>query len=552
MISYDSPCLIGLDVMSDIEMFQPYCESTDVDDQTVLKCFEPFLLNKGCKDKLIKCLETPIINVTELTNRQKKLKLYDTTLDQNPKLDAVLKTFKSYEDDLHWVLSRKEESEEIIDSLDYVFIKWKWVNEVFNTSKVCLGVKSTYTIIFAPLFGILSPLLSIIIPYLVMVYKFKIKIPLKQFIRFVSTLLFKAFMMNLRSGSFSPLQVLSYIVYVFMYFHTLYNTVCTSYNTCKVVKFICDKMIGFVSYIKSSSELFAMMSIKPNISSKMRCILQNKSSYRSCLDYLVWFKEIEQNKNDIKSQLLEFVDIVNTELMFASISIALKGFKRSCFVDYIVHDNVVIKMTKMHHICLPSSVTNDLTLTANNCLITGPNAAGKSTFVKAVVINVLLAQSLGIAIADSMAITPIYFINTQINIPDSKGKMSLFEAEMYRCKYILDIVKELPPVNKCLFVMDELFNSTNPIEGSSSAYAVMKKLGSYTNACSIVTTHLMLLSKLKNFVKLKMEKSENDGRFTFTIRKGVSKQFLAVEMLKDHFDQDIVREAIKLKNKLLV
>lgn len=552
MISYDYPCLVGLDVMSDIEMFQPYYLENSDTDQTVLKCFEPFLLNKGCKNELIKCLETPITNVQELMYRQERIKKYGKGLEDDSKLNAIFKTLKDHEDDLRWVFSRKEESEEIVDSLDYVFVKWKWVNEVVNTSKVCLGIKNTYTIALAPLFGVLSPLLSIIIPYLVMVYKFKLKIPLKQFIRFVCTLLFKAFVMNLRSGSFSQLQVLSYIVYVFMYFHTLYNTMYTSFNTCKVVKFICDKMMGFVSYITSASELFNLMGVKFNVSDKITSILHLKSSYQSCLNYLVLFKEIEQNKEDIKSQLLKFVDTVNIELVFASVSNTLKHINRLCYVDYLIDNSVVIKMTKMHHICLPSSVPNDIAINANNCLITGPNAAGKSTIVKAVVINVLLAQSLGIAIADSMAITPIYFINTQINIPDCKGKMSLFEAEMYRCKYILDIVKELPPANKCLFVMDELFNSTNPIEGSSSAYAVMKKLSSYPNVCSIVTTHLMLLSKLKNFVKLKMEKSETDGRFTFTIQKGVSKQFLAVEMLKDHFDQDIVREAIKLKNKLLV
>ena len=39
MISYASPCLVGLDVMPDIEMFVPYCEDSD-NTQTVINCFE--------------------------------------------------------------------------------------------------------------------------------------------------------------------------------------------------------------------------------------------------------------------------------------------------------------------------------------------------------------------------------------------------------------------------------------------------------------------------------------------------------------------------------
>ena len=40
--------------------------------------------------------------------------------------------------------------------------------------------------------------------------------------------------------------------------------------------------------------------------------------------------------------------------------------------------------------------------------------------------------------------------------------------------------------------------------------------------------------------------------FNYKIVKGVSKQFLAIEMLKKNFDKDVVSEALKIKNKLLV
>ena len=538
MISYPSPCLIGLDVMPDIEMFKPYCEDSDSNTQTVLDCFEPFLPNKGCKDVLTRCLSTPICDIEELTKRQNHIRdCYNVP-------DETLKEIALYEDDMLWVLHQKDISEEIVDSLDYVYSKWNWLQKTgFNTSQTCLGIKNTYTILFAPLFGILSPLLSILIPYFVLVFKFKVKIPFVAFAKFVSTLLFKAVMLNLQSNSLCSFQMLTYVVYVLMYFHTLYNTFDTSTNTYKVIQFVNTKVKALTSYLQATTALLNSSSVPIDLSNYNNNVLRN----------LVLFKEIQTNKNDVKNRIQEYLSRVDEILMFVSVASLMKN-TNACFVDYIDErdtNTVVIRIEESYHICLPNSIKNNIQFDSTHCLITGPNAAGKSTLIKSFVINILLAQSLGIAIADSMKLTPLYFINTQINIPDSKGKQSLFEAEMYRCKYLFDILKELPKSKRCLFVMDEMFNSTNPLEGASSAYAVMKKLSSYKNVCNVVTTHLIMLSKLKNFTKLKMERSEDES-FTYKLQKGISKQFLAVEMLKNHFDKDVVDEAIRVKNKLLV
>ena len=183
----------------------------------------------------------------------------------------------------------------------------------------------------------------------------------------------------------------------------------------------------------------------------------------------------------------------------------------------------------MFHLCIKDSIKNDFKLIGENCIIQG-QAAGKSTLIKTLVLNILLSQSFGIACATKFILTPFYHINTQFNIPDVKGKKSLFEAEMHRCKTNLDILSKTSKDNKCLFVMDEIFNSTNALEGISSAYGVLKKMSSYKNSCNIVTTHYGYLTKLSNFRKFKMEKMGNV--FNYKIVKGVSKQFLAIEMLK--------------------
>ena len=97
----------------------------------------------------------------------------------------------------------------------------------------------------------------------------------------------------------------------------------------------------------------------------------------------------------------------------------------------------------------------------NNILITGPNASGKSTFIKSVVLGVLMAQTISIAPTSEMQLTPFKLLNTYLNIPDAKGRESLFEAEMYRARDHINMVYKLSHDDKefSLVVMDEIFNS---------------------------------------------------------------------------------------------
>ena len=54
---------------------------------------------------------------------------------------------------------------------------------------------------------------------------------------------------------------------------------------------------------------------------------------------------------------------------------------------------------------------------ASNLIVTGPNAGGKSTFIKALCLSVFMSQTIGVVASNTLELTPFYFINTQINIP---------------------------------------------------------------------------------------------------------------------------------------
>jgi DNA mismatch repair protein MutS len=191
-------------------------------------------------------------------------------------------------------------------------------------------------------------------------------------------------------------------------------------------------------------------------------------------------------------------------------------------------------------------------------IITGPNAGGKSTMIKSILIAVILAQTIGFANAGDIGMTPFYYISSQMNIPDCKGKESLFEAEMFRSKRHLDVLKSLEKSQKSVIFMDEIFNSTNPVEGIAGAFAIAKNMAKYENNLSIITTHYLYLTKLSknNFKNIKMNikyTESGDIIYPYKLTKGVSKQFIAIEILQKHgFDENIVKDALEIKESLLI
>ena len=216
--------------------------------------------------------------------------------------------------------------------------------------------------------------------------------------------------------------------------------------------------------------------------------------------------------------------------------------------------------------CVPNSVelgTGDTAPSPNNILLTGPNGSGKSTFLKSVMTNIVLAQTLGIAFAREIRITPFQYLSTYLNIPDCQGRESLFQAEMSRCHQHLEQLRELenkPERTGFSFnIMDEIFVSTNYLEGMSGAYAVIKHLGTLENSCHIITTHFdKLVSSdgaqtsipgyANKYFKIDMLGDLADEnaeiRKDYILRDGVNDKHLALHLLKLRgFDTELVRDA---------
>lgn len=236
-------------------------------------------------------------------------------------------------------------------------------------------------------------------------------------------------------------------------------------------------------------------------------------------------------------------------------------FKEKNSIGFVTFEGTDMRMQGIRHPCLnlEKVVMNDFEFSDKNIIVTGPNAGGKSTFIKSVLINALMCQTIGISTCFDCKTVPFDIIHSQINIPDAKGHESLFEAEMHRCLATLNMLKEHQNKHS-LVVMDEIFNSTNPVEGISAAFAIAKKMSDYVNCKLIFTTHYAYLTKLakttNRFLNYRMNvmmDPRGNMSFPYKISRGVSKQYIALELLKKNgFDVDIIEEAIDIKKRLCV
>lgn len=142
----------------------------------------------------------------------------------------------------------------------------------------------------------------------------------------------------------------------------------------------------------------------------------------------------------------------------------------------------------------PPPIKNNISL-QKNIIITGPNASGKTTILKSVLINIILTQQFGCGFYENASLSQYDHIHCYLNIPDTSGRDSLFQAESRRCKEILDNIKENHKKEKHICIFDELFSGTNPEEAVGSATAFMDYLMKYKNVDCLLTTHFIQVCK---------------------------------------------------------
>ena len=235
-----------------------------------------------------------------------------------------------------------------------------------------------------------------------------------------------------------------------------------------------------------------------------------------------------------------------------------------CFTQYKVDNQPSIIMTDFFNPLIDSGnvVTNSLYLQGpdqRNMVITGPNAGGKSTLIKAVPINLILSQTIGLAAASYAEITPFYSIATYLNVVDDiVAGNSLFKAQVLRAQEMIQVVENTPETFFSFVALDEMFNGTSAKESAAAAYSVVKYIGNYSNNIMIVATHFHLLTTLADVYKafdnykVSVDVSEKGIFYPFTLERGVSTQHIALDILEQEgYDYSIIAGAQEVLETLM-
>ena len=324
------------------------------------------------------------------------------------------------------------------------------------------------------------------------------------------------------------------------------NSYSQSKKTKKLLKLLNSKTLRnkpslFANHGKALTSFVLIMSLKDEFVSSMKTI-GKIDAYLSIAK--LYKKNSEETFNTIDNKKIQY-----------------------CFPEYIESDtpklNLIncwnpflkIKTSKeTFNVVVPNNIILGLP-NNSNMLITGPNAAGKSTILKSIPIASLLAQTIGIAPASEALLTPFSKMHSYLNIVDTTGKESLFEAEMHRAKELIDSIKGLEPKKFCLIIMDEIFSATKPTEGEASAYAIARTISNYTNNLSILSTHYDKLTtlekdtdgKYKNFKVSAIKNDNGSFNFPYKLEEGYSTQNIALELLDNEgFESEILEYAYQL------
>jgi predicted ATPase len=127
-------------------------------------------------------------------------------------------------------------------------------------------------------------------------------------------------------------------------------------------------------------------------------------------------------------------------------------------------------------------------------LVTGSNMAGKSTYLRSVGINVILAMAGAPVCADKFALSPVQLISSMRIADNLEESTSTFYAELKKLKTVIDKVNNKENV---FILLDEILRGTNSLDRHTGSVALIKQLIK-ENAAAIIATHDVALAALKN------------------------------------------------------
>jgi len=463
-------------------------------------------------------------------------------------LDYHLKFLKENEKDLLWILNLKKEIDDN-SSIKLLFPYLYYANNL-NNHRSFLDLYHIYKIIFVPISCFIYPISIIVAPFFYIKKQLNFNISIYQYLKIFYHMIK---MMIKPSGNLKKdlLKFISFLVYIFIYIYSIYQTFIISFIIYKMRDKLLAKMKGLVDFIKTSIIIIKSCNnlwipyYLYEINKNLHLDELEKLNYDLSTIFKLWMNE------NLKEKILIILKIIYT-LDAINVITKLKKNKYWCLPNYSNETKILAIRNPILNIQQPNPVSLE-----KNIIITGVNAGGKTTYVKSIASNIILSQSLGIINALKGDIIIYDALISIMRIKDEVGVSSYFEAETSYCNKMIEIADEISKKGKRgVFILDEPMHSTPPLEAISVAYSITKYLGNLKGIRLIITTHfhkLIELEKNNNFINLSVSATKINEKYEFDykIKRGGSRQTIAIELLEKHkLKEEIINSAIEIKNKL--
>ncbi|HWQ31848.1 MAG TPA: DNA mismatch repair protein MutS [Blastocatellia bacterium] len=205
----------------------------------------------------------------------------------------------------------------------------------------------------------------------------------------------------------------------------------------------------------------------------------------------------------------------------------------------LIETGVCFDGTALGHPLIPEErcVRTDLRLDESLRLlvVSGSNMSGKSTLLRTVGVNAVLALAGAPVRAERLRISPLA-LGASIHIQDNlQAGASLFYAEITRLRQLMEMAKGSPPL---LFIIDEILHGTNSHDRRIGAEAILKGLVA-RGAVGLVTTHDLALTNVADELapraaNVHFEDHLEDGKmkFDYILRPGIVRKSNAIELMR--------------------
>lgn len=299
----------------------------------------------------------------------------------------------------------------------------------------------------------------------------------------------------------------------------------------EIKEMICENQsIPISQQIKKLDKIMNMLSIRH---SQLYLIINILTLW----DYQCSVK-LETWKRSYGKNIATWLDVIGELEALSSLSILKFNNPEWVFPEIVEEDNYLNAINMGHPlISKETRVVNDIEVKddKNTLLITGSNMSGKSTFLRTVGINLVLAYS-GAPVCANKFECGVMNIYTSMRVKDSLNEsISSFYAELLRIKKIISAVDE---GEKIITLIDEVFKGTNSKDRHVGASALIKKL-SKNNVMSFISTHDLELGDLENNNEYNVKNYHfneyylNDELlFSYELKEGVSTSQNAIYLMR--------------------